>query len=64
MPNFSVNFSYICNDVVYRKSAVVRASDPDSAKTKIVRFYLSNHGSAESFSFEQVNLSNYNLILV
>lgn len=64
MPIFSVKFSYTVNDVVYRKTAVVRATSPELAKDKIVRFYLSNHGSADSFSFEQVSLSNYNLILV
>lgn len=63
MANFSVKFSYTYNEVVYHKTAVVRASDPEAAKTKIVDFYLRHHGSAESFKFDKVSLSSYNLIL-
>lgn len=64
MPIFSIKFSYTCNEVVYRKTAIVRASDPEVAKNKIVNFYISNHGSADSFVFDIVSLSKYNLVLV
>lgn len=65
MANFSVKFSYTLNEIVYYKSAMVRATTPDSAKDKVVDFCLSRiDGKICSFAFESISVSTYNFILI
>lgn len=64
MPNFLICFSYSGdNDVVYRKTALVRASSPDVAKDKLVSNLIKIFGKTfKTFKFDAISVSSFNYL--
>lgn len=65
MPIFSIRFSFTNDKVIYRKSAIVRAPNPESAKEKLATSMVRLNGKPyESFSVENISVSSFNFMFI
>lgn len=66
MVNFSIKFSFSKDNIVYHKTAIVRASSADDAKDKLIASLIRcNSGKPyQSFAFGKISVSSYNYVFV